>query len=108
MCRPGYIGISRYWIVAALEAMQYWERCALGAVQRALQTPLRTDARSVSGLREIIAPTLVGLNLFLASSGKTPRWMKKLRMESSPALPVPRDLPARRLRGREARQPAPA
>jgi len=50
--------------------------CALGAVQRALRTPLYAGARSVSGLQEIIVPTLVGLDLYLASSGKTPRWMK--------------------------------
>ena len=51
--------------------------CALGAVQRVIRTPLRTGAPTVSGLREIVAPTLVGLNLYLASSGKMPTWMKE-------------------------------
>ncbi|MDE0358397.1 MAG: hypothetical protein OXN92_11790 [Gammaproteobacteria bacterium] len=50
--------------------------CALGAVQRSIRSPLQV-ARSISGLREILAPTLVGLNLYVASSGKTPRWMKE-------------------------------
>ena len=47
----------------------------LGAVQRAIRTPLKMGGTSISGLREIVAPTLVGLSLYLASSGKTPRWM---------------------------------
>lgn len=51
--------------------------CTLGAVQRATRTPFLMGARSVSGLQEIVAPTLVGLNLYLASSGKTPGWMKE-------------------------------
>lgn len=51
--------------------------CALGAVQRAIRTPFQTGANTVSGLQEIVAPTLVGLNLYLASSGKTPTWMKE-------------------------------
>ena len=50
--------------------------CALGAVQRAIRTPLKPGGSSMSGLQEIIAPTLIGLNLYLASSGKTPEWMQ--------------------------------
>ena len=48
--------------------------CSLGALRRAPKLPLKSGG-SV-GLQEIIAPTLVGINLYVASSGQTPEWMK--------------------------------
>ncbi len=50
--------------------------CALGAMQRVISAPLKRSSENVSGFRETIVPTLVGLNLYLTSSGKTPGWMK--------------------------------
>lgn len=47
----------------------------LGALQRGIKTPLRTG-NSVFGLEDYIAPTLVGINLYCASSNKTPVWAK--------------------------------
>ena len=48
--------------------------CSLGVLRRAPKLPLQPDGRG--GLQEIIAPTLVGINLYVASSGQTPEWMK--------------------------------
>ncbi len=45
----------------------------LGAIQLPFMIPLRAGT-GPSGFRQVVAPTLIGLNLYTAASGKPPKW----------------------------------
>ena len=52
----------------------------IGCADRVLRLPLKPKQEGESGLNplaEDIAPTTMGINLYIASSGKTPQWMER-------------------------------
>ena len=46
---------------------------SLGCASRDPKIPLKTGSR---GLKELIGPTSIGINLYVSASGKTPKWLR--------------------------------
>ena len=52
----------------------------IGCADRVLRLPLSPKKEGESGLHRLaegIAPTMIGINLYVASSGKTPKWAER-------------------------------
>ena len=50
---------------------------SLGCAYRSLRTPLKVGGDGYGMLEQDIGITLIGLNLYLAASGKRPKWLRK-------------------------------